>query len=641
MLLIIVPLVSGAAEKDDPPDFKGIDDKCLSEKASLEKGKLSVTNDSGSQTYMSCKNANNQRGCTLQLERRRQCSCGTVMFSNVSAKECPAISKCDPNYKAKLSACINSSVLRPLLADAAEKADFSGIREGRPLTNEQKALWCAFGICDEERATELAKKDGAEDFLKQAAQDPDSAAEKGRELGLSQAELDNLKNNAVRLQPDQVLSAAGSSNSEAVETFRSSFCQGREDCSNTTFGSQTNTHGSGQNGNSLVIDPTGSPNYATKQWRDRQGNLAEAVHPTVLGQITGGAQRDFCEYRASLGRACNVTPEAQYATMMLESDTNVRILGDGGCSASLAQAYACQSGWANFKATYKAAYGEEYRLDRINIKDPSINPEWIASQSTRMQAVILQDKADRTGGDFGRMVTAYNGSSVYGVRAIGNANLLQSGGANSYWQTAYNSALASAESGPTITNLAATDIPTGGVRSASPFGNVTPFFTTSAPVGRAGPTGYASPGAYATPVYSPTVYPSPYGGAGGMTYAQPVSSLPSPTLVSSLLTQPGPQVITPQPLLQPVAVIIAQPREVSRGGSLVVSWSTIGMNALDPCYVYLESGGTNTLFARGNEGSRTLITSATSTVGVWNFTLQCLAFANGQLVRQMTSVLVR
>ncbi|OGG57316.1 hypothetical protein A2853_02235 [Candidatus Kaiserbacteria bacterium RIFCSPHIGHO2_01_FULL_55_17] len=427
--------------------------------------------------------------------------------------------------------------------------------------------------------------------------------------------------------------------------------------------------------NNLSIDPTGQPSAQTRQWRDARGQLAEAVDPNVLGSLTADAQRRIC----GTVQNCYVTPEAQFATMARETDGDVRNnTGDRGCSYSLAQANACQSGWGTFLSRYERVYGEPYLLHTTDLKNPSMNPEWIASQSARMQAVILQSKGEQVGGDFGRLLAAYNGSgyaaAVYGNGALRNAYALQSGSANQYWQAAYNSALAAVGTGPTITNLAAANIPSGGVTSVSPFGNVNPFLSAS-PVGYSSDlySNYISPGtilnqeSYCVTSTQPltiyrisagTPYPSNCYNAPGVQsvqavpnftqplqpMAQPIQQFSPQPVSSQILPQGGvisggTSTATPS-LIQPVAALIVQPKEVSRGTPIVVSWSSVGMRASPPCQVFAELSGVSALIGQGSEGTRQLPTGATTTPGVWNFTLQCVALWSGSLVEQKTSAIV-
>ncbi|OGG62145.1 hypothetical protein A3C21_03540 [Candidatus Kaiserbacteria bacterium RIFCSPHIGHO2_02_FULL_59_21] len=112
---------------------------------------------------------------------------------------------------------------------------------------------------------------------------------------------------------------------------------------------------------------------------------------------------------------------------------------------------------------------------------------------------------------------------------------------------------------------------------------------------------------------------------------QPPSSRP----VSGFL--PSPQGMPP-PMPASVASLVVQPREVARGNPLVVSWSSIGMSVAEPCHVYARAGGTNALIARGNEGSRTILTSATTTPGAWDFSLQCRSASGTPLERSASAI---
>jgi len=99
---------------------------------------------------------------------------------------------------------------------------------------------------------------------------------------------------------------------------------------------------------------------------------------------------------------------------------------------------------------------------------------------------------------------------------------------------------------------------------------------------------------------------------------------------------------TPSSAPEPVATLIAQPKEVTRGGAVTVSWSSVGMSPSSQCLVTVESGGsTNTFIAQANEGTKVIPTSATTAPGTWNFTMQCMALSSGTLINRLASVLVK
>lgn len=163
---------------------------------------------------------------------------------------------------------------------------------------------------------------------------------------------------------------------------------------------------------------------------------------------------------------------------------------------------------------------------------------------------------------------------------------------------------------------------------SSPFAGANPFVSSSA--GGYGASASAQPSAG-------------YTQAPQQQYAQQQPPRP-PVPVSSQILPPGTQTgvsgsLPPAPT-QPEASIIVQPKEIVRGNPLVVSWSTVGMSAANVCQIYLQAGGTTSLFVRGNEGSRTFTTSATSTPGTWEFRLQCSSPA-GAAFERIASVVVK
>lgn len=97
-----------------------------------------------------------------------------------------------------------------------------------------------------------------------------------------------------------------------------------------------------------------------------------------------------------------------------------------------------------------------------------------------------------------------------------------------------------------------------------------------------------------------------------------------------------PTPIYTQPSTGPsVGFLLVQPRSVQRGTSLLLSWSSVGMDAKNPCQV--SYGGAT--FAIGNEGSKSFPTSGISS-GPLTFTLSCTT-AGGQQFTQSTSATVR
>jgi len=493
-------------------------------------------------------------------------------------------------------------------------------------------------------------------FNQELKADPRSAAEKigalmygdsqeklvaAQSLGITGDQLDRLGKLAVRLTPPD------DTYESAVNTFKGALSGYQPPVAQVTGFGATDGNRTIVPQN-LVLNPTGTPTAPTER-RIVNGRLQEKIDPQVLGTLAADAQAKVC---AAVRGTCYVTTEAQFGTMMNETSGDVRVLGDGGNSASLAQAYASQSGFGQYLSRYKAVFGEDYVLHKTDIGNPSVNPEWIASQSVRMQAIILQDKAQIVGGNFARQVTAYNGSgpaaAAYGSRALQNTQLLQSGNARSYWQAAYD--VATEGGGPTITNLTPVNLPgyRGGT-ATSPFANVSMF--NSGPTGVSGPTGsplgsvFQSGGSSPRPSApssggAPSTPIQPVPGGGTITPVPGQGTVSGPSPAQQLEDALKPTGETPQTLqpVQAVATIIAQPSGITRGRSVIVSWSSVGMSTNVPCTVTLQSGTTTSVVGQGNEGTRTIETSTTSASGTWNFVLKCTAATNGTAIERTTSV---
>lgn len=150
---------------------------------------------------------------------------------------------------------------------------------------------------------------------------------------------------------------------------------------------------------------------------------------------------------------------------------------------------------------------------------------------------------------------------------------------------------------------------TGG---ASPFGNVTPGYSLMQ-------TG--TPAQYAQPSVQQQ---QTQGGSSSQSQSFPGQTTQFPTQ-------------TNVPVVQPAAILIAQPKTVARGSSIQVSWSTVGMRPDVPCRVLINEVF---LFAEGNEGTKFATTTASTAIGPWTFTLECMAMS-GVPIRQTASVDIR
>ncbi|QQG37555.1 MAG: hypothetical protein HYS26_02905 [Candidatus Kaiserbacteria bacterium] len=138
--------------------------------------------------------------------------------------------------------------------------------------------------------------------------------------------------------------------------------------------------------------------------------------------------------------------------------------------------------------------------------------------------------------------------------------------------------------------------------------------------------GYVGGGA---PAQSGGGYVAPSGGA-------PVSGQTYP--VTPVSQQIQPVVTTPQ--IKPVATILVQPKEVQRGSSITVSWSSVGMNSSIPCQVFQKTPDVTTVIGVGNEGTKRVTTNTADPLGTWEFRVECSALVGGS-IQQTSSVTVK
>ncbi len=574
-------LAHGGSSICDPKREKncqGSADACLSEKISFKDGRI-VFATSKPQAYDQCV----EKQCIYAKEKAQQCRCGRETFDTAPGKMSKLdISRCNPNLSKIVSTVVGSGA-----SDASnlfsQQDVVKIVAQSIPLNDTATLSAVLQGVGIDGATEDVVKSNpqAAYDLLQGIANGDQSATQEAAgKLGLN-ADLSDAK------------------------TLQGKLGQALQDNVPDQWSRTASTFNPPET-SSLTLDARGSPTAPVLP-----GNK---IDPGVLGAIAADAQRKVC---AVVPGTCYVSTDAQFATMMKETNGNVRLYGDGGQSASLAQVYASQPGFAKYLATYQTVYSEPYMLHQTNIQDPSLNPEWIASQSVRMQAIVLQDKGERTGGDFGRILAGYNGggyaAAVYGSQAMSNAFTLQAGNATPYWQAAYNAANQAVATGPDIENLTH-NIPTGGPGySPSPFANVNPVNSwfpndNAYPVSTGRPTSIGYPAGNTLPAAQSSLYTPAFSGISGTPASIPIVPV------------------------QPVATIIVQPKSVTRGNPLTVSWSSVGMSATALCQVAQDA----TVVGQGNGGSKIVPTGPATPTGTTTFTLTCTA-QSGEHIQQSAS----
>lgn len=110
----------------------------------------------------------------------------------------------------------------------------------------------------------------------------------------------------------------------------------------------------------------------------------------------------------------------------------------------------------------------------------------------------------------------------------------------------------------------------------------------------------------------------------------------SPFAMLSAAAQPQPLALLPKPILvAPSLTVLVQPAEVFAGESVLVSWTSVGMQKDSPC----RMGADGITLGSGNSGSiRVPVGNAT---GTRTFTLSCLSALSGSSTQKAASVTVR
>jgi hypothetical protein len=133
---------------------------------------------------------------------------------------------------------------------------------------------------------------------------------------------------------------------------------------------------------------------------------------------------------------------------------------------------------------------------------------------------------------------------------------------------------------------------------------------------------------YAPPTSSTYSQPQP-------TVAQPVSSQSPQPAVQNISNTPNTSQNAPVKLFTPKSLIIAQPANVARGRSILVSWTSVGMDDKTPCTIYAN----DTQMAEGNSGTQFYRTDANTPLQI-TFSQKCISFA-GNPVSVSTNVTLK
>src|SRR3989338_369549 len=626
---------SGGPAKDAKPAYQGKKDQCLTEKVSIEKGKLATENNGDSAAYKACVENNKKTGCTATPKTKAEaakCTCGTVAYRALGDKVCGPISKCDPEYDKKVKACSEGAMGRAL-ADAAIRDIASDAVKNIPrdaegnLTDagrEQLSKTLQNLGVDEARAKEIvnSEKDSKSAYdMVQALAEGDTA--KAQELATTLELNDEVKTNFARLEakdlPDVLDGVMTKDQQDTARAFaQSTGFQAPADPDNVTAEPAALTRD---------IDkaaPRGGRYAEMFKEAEKKFGVPEG-HLAGVAKIESNGNPNLC-YKNDQSKACGLFQWIPSSWNTWSARWNAEVNG-------VNQPLSPNARFDPELATEVTAYYHGKNLERYG--------DLIANSGMDTSAALY---AIHMFGDAGgpKFIRAYTDNpntsaiSVVGSAAVSaNWPLLAnrtSMGLQSVSLAEYEARVLGKMSGSTTFTASAGVIP-----GYSPFANLNPF---SGPSNEAR---YPYKAAYTTPVNSAS---SAYGGSsGGVSsggYAAPVQQPAQQPISQTILQQGNVQTdggVTQT--VQAVASIIAQPREVVRGNPIIVSWSSVGTSRSAPCEVFLRSGTGTSSIARGNEGSERVPTNSATAPIVWGFTLQCTALSGASLIQQATSVSIK
>ncbi|RJR14453.1 hypothetical protein C4585_00145 [Candidatus Parcubacteria bacterium] len=645
LLLILTPVFflhaaeeETSKEKEDPkPAHEGTTDICLSEKVSVEDEELVVEELATSTPeykprYDQCRQANDNKGCTAKLEKEGKCKCGTVTYTvTPDGKPCD-VSKCDPEGEKTASQCIakggvsltslqERQILRDYIVDTGKLPDWveEAFTDQQLKTVQERLVTDKASVADQIASL----------YYPRDAKEQQEAAQ---ELGITPEQLQKLATNSVRLTPDQQRQITGETSTDHLAG--GSGGPGGLGAQTTGWGAPIQTQG--------IPMQCGVPGLAGNIMRV-ESNCGR-INSNPLSSVQG-PYHFLCATWQSYTR---VTGYGQYADCRYRNDPQISTQVMNARLAQYEQSYggACRSSGLTISSCLYAIHvfgegGFQGLLQAHRSGSGASVCGWVLSSSAcRNNSSIFRGGA--------------NATNVFAEldRRLGNQSVISNVATGSF------SPLGNFTQG-------------GGFRStsamgASPFGNVSPFgansyqsgFNTVAPVGA--PGGGVAPGGGQQG--GTTQFQQTQGGSGTRTNngtnndtkntSKDTTKSGTSTksildrarsALDSLLDAVNPDenesTETKNPV-DPVSTIFAQPQTITRGDSLLVSWSSLGMSTDIPCRVLVTSGTVTSLLAEGNDGSETIGTDGSQPQGEWKFILRCTAQKNGALVDQEAVVTV-
>ncbi len=609
----------------------GLNDTCTNESYTIDaSGKKTIT--------QTGRNGNNnlQTGCIAD-----SCSgteCGKVALT-VSVKGVPdgtrTISKCDPNYQKLLAGAsgnpaqaMNGVALTALAQDAIVNANPNTVAGQDQLS---KALQ-NFGVSSDD-AQKVVTADAANNtnnaqallnsFVSGDSTKISDAADKAG-ITLNADTISSI----TSLTPNQV-----SDNVSGLYSSDQKVAASNIENSPSTFSQSTTDTGA-------APQSTKGGQYAPMFNQLEQKYNLPSGYLASVAKVESGGNPNIC---ASGSSACGMF---QYTSGTWTVDSQRYNLAVNGVNAPLDQSLRFDAATEASVTAYTASYNQSTYASSIQNAvnagmDPSAALYSIHNLGSGGGPAFMNAYAQDSSQPVSNVVSqaAIKGNpGLYGDGSISLAqaqqNMLNAMGGNTNFAASSNPANVTSPFTATTGTAAQSYYVTNG---QSPYANMSNVY--SAPG-----TGYGSTNGYGSS------YGSGYGsygnnGSGYGSYGTPVQSSVTTQNTYQAYTPPATQTTTQTTPTTtksaagqtgtPVAQIIVQPANVSKGHSVTVSWSSAGMSAASVCQVRENSA---TILANSNEGSQVVAASSTGTL---SFSLSCAAQGTAQTVQSSASATVQ
>ncbi|MSU73729.1 hypothetical protein EXS56_01160 [Candidatus Kaiserbacteria bacterium] len=582
-LLFFTPSALFSEEKFDPKAINGSNDKCLNEKIAIIDGKSVLARGrTDTEQYKVCRNISG--GCNLKKDQNKECTCGRMVYVTLEKKTL-VLNKCDPDIKKKLAKAMAGGI-EGMTAFATQEKIAERIREIDTSTADGRdklsQILQSYGVSQADADAKVNDADKAADVRAQlqkfvGTSDTDEAKKVASELGFK---LNEDLTDAVRLDAKKYVAVLTEEElARSQIAVPNTFPRDLVDAVPQVL--VRDVLYSGQGGCYAVSNSYGTfrPCVLTQ---DQIAQVKGNIIPQVASVYWEGNQR-------ADGRAFNAN-ELGVAHQTLPLGTQVLVYNPQTGQAVVAT--------VNDRGPFVS--GRDIDLSRGTAN--AIGFSGVGSVQT---VVLGSSMPTGTLGQYASVTDAFQAyQASNGTIAVGDGN-----------------------------------IPPGTPRNTSPFGPGNSAYTnTASPFSNLSSAPIAQQAAY-TPQPSSSAQPT----------ATPVSQNVTPNVINTQTQGTSTQSAVAKQLQdalqnpdatsvvrQSPATVVAQPKEVTRGNPITVSWTSIGMSTDSPCVLRANS----TFIAEGNQGAKVVPTTQATRVGSLIFTLSCTTAA-GVTFQRTTAVMVR